>query len=143
MRFFQFLSGFKSDARGVAAIEMALVAPVIAGLAFTSVNLWEATMRRQSMDQALRVGSQYYLQGGSADADARGLALAAWQNKPAGADISISRLYRCGDAVVTLSTPLCGSELPPAIFAKLTATATSEGAVFQAAYARSEIVRVR
>jgi len=143
MRFSNFLSRFSSDVRGVAAIEMAIVAPILAGLAFTSVNLWEATMRRQSMDEALRVGSQYYLQGGVTDADARALALAAWQNKPSDAEITITRLRRCEETVVNASTSLCGTQVPPALYAKLTARATASGAPFQPSFERSEIVRVR
>lgn len=132
----------KSDERGVAAVEMALVAPVIAGLAFLSINLWEATMRRQQMDEALRVASQYYLNGGLTDAHARQLGLAAWVNKPPNGDMEIHRRFRCGSTSVT-STTVCANQTPPAAFAEITASATTPGATFQATQIRQEMVRVR
>lgn len=139
----ELVSRFHADERGVAAVEMALVAPVIAGLAFVSINLWEATLRRQQQDEALRVASQYYLTGGSDDAKARTLGLAAWTNRPEGGDIVIDRIYRCGSTNVS-STTLCGTEqVPPATIIRLVATATTTGAAFQPAQVRTEMVRVR
>jgi Flp pilus assembly protein TadG len=136
------LNRLKSDERGVAALEMALVAPVIAGLAFLSINLWEATMRRQQMDEALRVSSQYYLNGGSSDTDAKQLGVSAWVNKPANGKIDIDRLYRCGATSATATT-VCSGFVPPATIVRITASGTTPGATFQATQVRQEMVRVR
>jgi hypothetical protein len=134
---------FQADQSGVAAVEMALVAPIIVGLAFVSVNLWEATLRRQQQDEALRVASQYYINGGSDDTKARQLGLSAWPNKPQTGDIAISRLHRCGESSVS-STTLCGSaQTPPATIVKIVASATVDGAPFQPVQVRTEMIRVR
>ncbi len=134
---------FIANERGAAVVEMALVAPVLAGLAFVSVNLWEATLRQQQEDEALRVASQYYFNGGSDDSKARLLGLAAWRNRPEDGDIQITRLYRCGESAATATT-LCGTEqTPPATIVKIVASATVEGAAFQEEQIRSEMVRVR
>ena len=134
---------FGSDQRGVAAVEMALVGPVIAVLALVSMNLWQATLRRQQQDEALRVASQYYMLGGADDARARELGLAAWVDRPANGNLTVSRVYRCGDAAVA-ATELCGAEqTPPATMVRIVASATFEGAAFQASQVRSEMVRVR
>lgn len=138
-----FARTFRMDERGVAAVEMALVAPIIAGIALVSMNLWQATLRRQQQEEALRVASQYYMLGGNDDARARELGLAAWVDKPANATMVVSRVYRCGDAQVEAAT-LCGdAQTPPATMVKIVASATFEGAVFQPSQTRSEMVRVR
>lgn len=124
----------RSDQRGVAAVEMAMVAPIIAGLALVSVNVWDATQRRQQQDEALRVASQYYMLGGDNDARARELGLAAWADKPADGDVVISRIYRCGDSQVNAAA-LCGTaQTPPNTMVKIVARAST---------VRSEMVRVR
>lgn len=134
---------FGRDQRGVAAVEMALVAPIIAGLILVSLNLWQAAQRRQEQGEALRVASQYYMLGGADDARARELALAAWVDKPVNADVIISRVYRCGDTEVEAGA-LCGAaQTPPATMVKIVASATFDGAAFQPVQIRSEMVRVR
>jgi hypothetical protein len=137
-----FLSGFLSDNRGVAAVEMAFIAPVIAGLAFASVNLWEAASRKQEMTAAVHAASQYYLSGGSSDTDAQSIAMSAWSNRPDDGDVDITRSCRCGSVVATCST-LCESGQAPAVLVRITAQATSVGAAFQPSQSKVEIVRVR
>jgi len=136
------LSFFLSDNRGVAAVEMAFIAPVIAGLAFASVNLWEAASRKQEMSAAVHTASQYYLSGGQDDSDAQGLAMSAWDGRPDDGAVSITRSCRCGVTAATCSA-LCESGQPPAVLVRITAQATSPGAAFQANQSKIEVVRVR
>jgi len=137
-----FVSGFLSDHRGVAAVEMALIAPAIAGLAFASVNLWEAASRKQDMSAAVHAASQYYLSGGQSDTDAQSVAMSTWDSRPDDGAVDITRSCRCG-ATVAICTSLCESGQPPAVLVRITAQATSPGAAFQSSQSKIEVVRVR
>lgn len=130
------------DRRGAAAVEFAFVVPILAGLAVASYGVWEAAARQQNMRSALRLGTQYYINGGSNDAAARTVALAGWSRKPEGGDIAISRMCRCGDDVVTCTT-LCAASKPPAIYVTLAGSATTSDAMFNKAINASKVIRVR
>ncbi|MDP3854286.1 TadE/TadG family type IV pilus assembly protein [Phenylobacterium sp.] len=114
------------DERGIAAVEFALIAPVIALLAATSFAIWEFADSRQDMRSALKVGAEYYLNGGSDDATAATLAVGDWRHKPAGAYITTSRSCRCGETAITC-TSLCPASRPPAVYVTLSASAPLEG----------------
>jgi Flp pilus assembly protein TadG len=130
------------DARGVAVVEMALIAPVIAVLALLSFEVWQSAGRSEDMRVALKSAAQYYMNGGTDDAAARSLALSAWPQAPAGASVSVARSCACG-AVANVCTSLCASGDPPAAVVSLTATATQSQAVFNKTLTEHRVVRVR
>ena len=138
------LRNFLRDDEGVAAVEMALIAPFLVGFAVLSMNVWDVGMRKQDMKGALKIGAQYYLNGGTSDTNAKAVALAAWNHKPATADITITRVFRCGSAVSTDDvTPCAADGMLPAIYAYMSATATTSSAVFNKTQTAEEYVRVR
>ena len=129
---------------GVAAVELALILPFIAGFAVVSINVWDVGMRKQDMKGALKIGAQYYLNGGTSDTNAKAVALAAWNHKPGVADITITRVYRCGSDVSADDVTPCASDgMLPAIYAYMSATATTSSAVFNKTQTAEEYVRVR
>jgi Flp pilus assembly protein TadG len=135
---------FLRDDEGVAAVEMALIAPFLVGFAVLSMNVWDVGMRKQDMKGALKIGAQYYLNGGTSDTNAKAVALAAWNHKPGVADITITRVYRCGSAVSADDTTPCASDgMLPAIYAYKHASATTSSAVFNQTQTADEYVRVR
>lgn len=136
------LIGLLRDRRGAAAVEFAFVAPILASLAVASYGVWEAAARQQNMRSALRLGTQYYMNGGGNDTAARSVALAGWNRKPQGGDITTSRMYRCGEAVVS-STSLCAGSKPPAIYVTLQGSATTSDAMFSKSITASKVIRVR
>lgn len=105
-----FLSRFARDTRGAAAVEFAIVAPV---LAILLVGLVQGFKQRMDAQTALQAGIRYYHQGGAADATAKALAIRAWPNKPAEGDVLISRSCTCSEVVV-LCTATCNAT-PPAV----------------------------
>src|SRR4051812_36035965 len=59
---------YLAEEGGVAAVELALILPFIAGFAVVSINVWDVGMRKQDMRGALKLGAQYYQNGGADDA---------------------------------------------------------------------------
>jgi len=133
---------FFKDTRGVAAVEMALITPFIVGFALMSVNVWDVGMRKQDMRGALKLASQYYMNGGQADDDARSIALSSWQRKPANSTFTIARFCQCA-AVAAACGTLCPDSTPPAVYVRMVANATSPNAMFSPVQTDQELVRVR
>jgi Flp pilus assembly protein TadG len=141
-RLLAFLGARLRDQRGAAAVELALILPFIAAIAVVSAGVWDVGMRKQSLHGALKVAAQYYMNGGQDDAAARAIALAAWQTKPSNANVTASRICRCGSTANACNT-LCSNSTPPAVFVQLTATATTPGAQYFATQTAQDMVRVR
>ena len=137
------LLNYLRDERGVAAVEMALIAPFIVGFAVMSINVWDVGMRKQDMRGALKQGAQYYLNGGTNDTTASAVTLANWNHQPALVSVVINRVYRCGATTSADSTTPCADGLLPAIYAHLTATATTSTAVLNKTPTAEEYVRIR
>jgi Flp pilus assembly protein TadG len=137
------LRNFLRDDRGVAAVEMALIAPFIVGFAVMSINVWDVGMRKQDMRGALKIGAQYYLNGGTTDTTAKAVAISSWHHKPAVADITITRVYRCGADISADAVTPCADTLLPAIYVYMQASATTSTAVFSKTQTAVEYIRVR
>jgi Flp pilus assembly protein TadG len=138
------LRNFLRDETGVAAVEMALIAPFLVGFAVMSMNVWDVGMRKQDLRGALKIGAQYYLNGGTNDVTAKAVILAAWNRKPAVAEITITRVNLCGSATSADDvTPCADTGMLPAIYAKIHAEATTSTAVLYKSQSADEYVRVR
>lgn len=136
------LKSLARDRRGVAAIELAFVAPAIATLAFVSFEAWQYSNRVQDMKDAVKTGVVYYMNGGKDDADAETIAEASWHAKPADGNISISRGCICGTTAHSCTT-LCSNTTVPEMRVTLSATATYAQSYFAPNLSTSQVVRVR
>lgn len=133
------LQGFFRDKRGAAAIEMALIAPVIAGLAAISYGIWQDFADRQDARAALDVAADYYMQGGGTDSTAQTLAVGNWPNPPEGITVAISRDYKCGASAAT-DTTVCPGNRSSAAYVTMMAYALKDEASTLLA---RRVVRVR
>lgn len=134
---------FLKDERAAAAVEMGLIAPFLAGFAVMSMNVWDVGMRKQDMKGALKLATQYYMNGGTDDDVAETIAMSSWQRKPDVAEITATRICRCGTVVAASCTTLCADGMPPSVYVQLHATATSSSAVMYQTQTADEYVRVR
>lgn len=129
------------DRRGVAAIELAFVAPAIATLGYLSFETWQYANRVQDMKDAVKAGVMYYMSGGTDDTNADTIAEAAWHNKPTDAGVSISRACICGTTAHSCTT-LCTNLTVPEVRVTLRATA-SYTQPFSQTLSSTQVVRVR
>lgn len=135
------LAFFKNQ-KGAAVVELALVAPVIAGIALVSYGVWDGAARRQDMRDGLGAAVQYYMNGGLDDTAAQSAAMDAWDSAPADAAVSTERICRCGSAAAVCNS-LCADSRTPSVFVRLTATATTADALFSPSLSEERVVRVR
>lgn len=130
------------DTRGAAAVEMAIVAPVIAGLALVSAEVWMMAMDKQRAATALDAAVDYYLGGGVSDAEAAQVAMDAWEDPPSGADVDYLRSGRCGATEVQLEA-LCPDGDASAAYVTLTASGQEQGLFDDRPVNATRMVRVR
>lgn len=130
------------DTRGAAAVEMAIVAPVIAGLALVSAEVWMMALDKQRAATALDAAVDYYLGGGVSDSEAAQVAMDAWEDPPSGAEVVHARSGRCGAAEVQLDS-LCPGGAASASYVTLTASGEAQGLFEQRPVTASRMVRVR
>ncbi len=138
----QLLRRLLGDRRGVAAVEFAMIAPILAFAGVAVIDGWNMAARVAEMRTSVKAGGQYYMSGGTDDAAARAVALAAWVNKPADGTLAVERSCKCGGTVHACNT-LCSDSKPPASFISLTATRPVDGTVWNAPVAAKQVVRVR
>lgn len=108
---------------GNSAIEFALLAPVLLVLLLGLVDGWSLISFMINMRAGTGSAVSLYLQGAGDDALVREIAMGNWQERPADADISIKRAYRCGTDVVNSAT-VCSDLTSPSIEVLINASGT-------------------
>ncbi len=119
----RFLSRLRRDERGVAAVELALILPVIALIAGVSLEMWLRASHQRDAAEALDASVDYYVAGGLNDTEAKAVAMSAWHSPPEDAAVTIARECRCGVTPVAC-TATCSTPVAPGTYVKLTAAAT-------------------
>lgn len=136
------LQRFRRDERGVAAMELALLAPLLAAILMLGVEGWLRIDQTLSMQGALQTGGRYYQMGGADDAAAVNLARSTWTNRPNDGEVAVARVCKCGAVVVACSS-LCANADTPVALVNLSASGTFVGLTGSHPLRQTEIVRVR
>jgi Flp pilus assembly protein TadG len=116
----RFLRALRDD-RGVAALEFALIVPIMAALIVGGVDGWLRINQLSQMHSAIQAGARYYQAGGNDDGAAAQLALQAWSHSPQDAQVTTARSCTCGGVGASCSSLCTGSALPN-VYVTLTAT---------------------
>jgi Flp pilus assembly protein TadG len=111
----------RADA-GIAALEFALLTPLLLVLILGIADGWSLASTVLSMRAGVNTAANAYMQGLTDDASARAIALQSWRNQPGDAAVTLTRTYTCGNIVVT-ETTLCSGKAP-SIFLHIAASAT-------------------
>lgn len=132
---------------GVAAVEFALIAPILIASVLTMADLGFAIHERAEMDQALRNGAQRAVTD-PGEADVATL-LSLVDATGAGRDITtfvVNRYCACSETPETEATcsTTCADENPTAIYYSLSGTREFSGFLLPAiTISRSNLIRVR
>ncbi len=138
---------FANCQAGVAAVEFALIAPILIAAVLTMSDLGFAIHERSEIDQALRNGAQHAISdpGESAVASVLGLV----DPTGAGRDLTVfvvERFCACNETpdTQTLCSTTCAGDTPTSIFYSLTGTREFSGFLLPAVTLnRSSLVQVR
>ncbi|MER9865637.1 pilus assembly protein [Mesorhizobium sp. M0136] len=138
---------FRSDS-GAAAVEFALIVPILCLVLLGIIDGWSFVSNALSMRAGVKTAANLVMQGAAEDATIQAVALSGWENHPGDAQVTLSRKHMCGTTVVDPSV-LCDSLKAPAVFVEIQATATwsppfSFGAFsLSRALTHQQVIRVR
>lgn len=131
-----------ADRRGAAAVEFAVIAPLLGAVLLGLMVAWEPATAMLRMRAAVHAGASYVRNGGTDDGRTHTVVEESWERKPTDFDISVTRACLCG-ALVRACTTACADATPPAVYVTVAAESTDASRAFGRNQARSEVVRVR
>ena len=136
------LSRFFRDERGASAVELALIAPLLAVLTLGVDEFGHLTFQRTDMHGAIRSGSQYVLNGGRDLDVAREIVLRSWSTMPDDGQVEATRFCLCSNVQHACSAPCADNSVPDA-YIQLHATATLGGVTIDYGHSADDAVRIR
>jgi Flp pilus assembly protein TadG len=126
---------------GVAAIEFAIIAPVLVVGILGLAELAGIGYGRTQMHSALRSGAQYFMAGGYDPNAARTIVMNSWPGMPTTASVSVTSYCSCDGGAGTCNQ-LCPDQSYPDIYYHIEAIANL-GSLFGVPQVIDENVRAR
>ncbi|MGX5800635.1 TadE/TadG family type IV pilus assembly protein [Bradyrhizobium sp. Arg314] len=114
---------FGRDRAGIAAVELAMVMPVLCATLLGVVDGWSYVTSSLAMRAGVKTAANFVMAGATDDNATQAVALAGWEHKPGDAAVAITRIYQCGTTVVT-STTICSGQKVPSVFVQIQASGT-------------------
>jgi Flp pilus assembly protein TadG len=130
------------DEDGVAAVEFALIVPVLAVIAIMLPDTSDIVFGAMNMNMAVRSSIQYAMNSGNDMSAAQTIGNQTWSNKPHGATLTASTVCTCGSSSGTCGQ-VCGDGTLPETYVTVTGSATFGGMVVSLPLTTTQKVRVR
>lgn len=130
------------DRRGVAAVEFALVLPILAGIVVFLPDASDAAIGALNMDAGVRAGVQYAMNGGTDLNLAKTIATQNWAYMPNGATLDVTQSCICGGGGGVCGQP-CGDGSNPQVFVTVAGAATVGGTVISIPLQKTQTVRIK
>ncbi|MEI9432253.1 TadE/TadG family type IV pilus assembly protein [Mesorhizobium sp. Cs1299R1N3] len=144
---YRLIPAIRDDA-GIAAVEFALVLPILCAALLGIMDGWSYVTSSMSMRAGVKTAANMVMAGTADDSATQAAALASWEKRPDDGQVTLSRIYMCGTTVVDAST-LCSGPKAPSVYVQIQASATwvppFTFGVFSApsAIGHLEVIRVR
>jgi Flp pilus assembly protein TadG len=138
-----------ADRRGGAAIEFAIIAPVLAFLTLGLIDGWSLASSTLNMRTAVQAGAKYLMAGGSEETVLRGVITAAWASPPSDAAVTVEKQCQCDNSTADCSTLCTSTQRPPAAYYSVGVTGSWDAPVKVSflstalALKQQQVVRVR
>lgn len=133
---------FLNATGATAAVEFALVLPILASIAVTLPDVGNLASGDMNMEAAVRASAQYAMNGGSDMATARAIGMSSWTSKPDTAALTTSKACLCG-AVGATCGQICQDGSLPVTYVTVTASATLGGTVISLPLSTTQVVRIQ
>ncbi|MER9295822.1 pilus assembly protein [Mesorhizobium sp. M0621] len=127
------------DDAGVAAVEFALVLPILCLVLLGILDGWSYVTSSLSMRAGVKTAANLVMSGSTDDAVTKAVAIASWENRPEDGQVTLSRIYMCGTTVVDASI-ICSGPKVPSIYVQIQASATWVPPIAFGAFSGSSII---
>lgn len=111
------------DDSGVAAVEFAMVLPILCLVLLGILDGWSYITSSLSMRAGVKTAANLVMSGSTDDAATQALAIASWENRPEDGQVTLSHIRMCGTTVVDAST-MCSGPKVPSIYVQIQASGT-------------------
>ena len=111
------------DDAGVAAVEFAMVLPILCLVLLGILDGWSYVTSSLSMRAGVKTAANLVMGGSTNDAATKAVAIASWENRPEDGQVTLTRIYMCGTTVVDASA-LCSGPKVPSVYVQIQASAT-------------------
>lgn len=136
------LKRFVGNTSGVAAVEFAMVAPLLAAALVMTLDASLHVVNRMRMESAVRAGVQYLMEDGRDLTTLENLVRTTWTSPPADAAVAAERYCLCSDVAHACDT-LCGDNSAPESYFSISVSGTLDGYLVDTTLSADEDVRVR
>jgi Flp pilus assembly protein TadG len=128
--------------QGIAAVEFALISPVLVLMMLTLFDVSDMAVGSTNMQAAVRATTQYFINGQTDTTAAQTQGTNAWVSMPAGATLTATTACTCA-GVGHACDVSCDDGTQPATFYTVTATATLGGSIVSSSKTYTETVRTQ
>ena len=132
----------RKNREGAAAVEFALIVPVLAALLLGVFDLGQIVFDRTDLHSAVRSGAQYFMAGGDDTQTAVDLINQSWTNRPEGSAVTVERCCLCAEADAPCGQ-LCPDGSVPDIIHRIRVTSHFSGIFAKYDVNVEEVVRAR
>jgi Flp pilus assembly protein TadG len=131
-----------ADARGAAAVEFAIILPILSALVIGVIQYGGMIIANQQMHDGVSSGAVYVMRGGSDAATIKTVSLLGWANQPADATVTVTQVCSCA-GVTGACNALCADGSYPNSFTTIAATGTYTGLWGSQSMSASQVVRTQ
>lgn len=128
--------------QGAAAVEFAIVLPVLAGLIVGLIQYGGAIIAYQQLHNGVSSAAQYVMRGGQNTTAAHDVAIASWPNRPSDGAVTVTQACTCAGAGASCAG-LCPDNSYPQSFTTIGASGTYAGPFSNQSMSASQVVRTQ
>lgn len=136
------LTAWLCDRRGIAAVEFALVAPILIFVIIGINDVAQLITKQNDMHSGVSAAAEYIMRGGSDLPTAQTIGLSAWPSHSSSATMSAAKVCYCGSASGDCAT-LCPDQSVPTAYVTIAANDSYAGWYATTQISTSQKVRVR
>lgn len=136
------LAAFLQDRRGIAAVEFALIAPILIFVIIGINDVAQLITKQNDMHSGVSAAAEYIMRGGSDMPTAQTIALSAWPSHSSQASVTAAKACYCA-SVSGSCTSLCPDQSVPTAYITITANDSYAGWYATTQISTSQKVRVR
>ena len=135
-------AAYLRDQSGVAAIEFAMIVPVLAAIVIGAGAVVPFVQANDNMHDAVSAGARYVMAGGTDPASIQNVTLSAWTGHSASASVTVTKSCTCA-GVTSPCTSLCTDATVPQGYTVIAASSPYVGALAYTTITTQQTLRTR